>query len=69
MLVRRSDQAPQVDRDLVGLGLVLILYLDLEHGPPTTDTHLTSALAALAVTTFFEDHTGWSIKRFVRPQS
>jgi hypothetical protein len=30
------------------------------------DAHLTIVFAALAVTRFIEDRTGWSIKRFVR---
>ena len=30
------------------------------------DAHLTIVFAALAVTRFIEDRTGWSIKKFVR---
>ena len=30
------------------------------------DAHLSVVFAALAVTRFIEDRTGWSIKRFVR---
>ncbi len=36
------------------------------HKPESIDAHLTVVFAALAVTRFIEDRTGWSIKKFVR---
>jgi hypothetical protein len=39
---------------------------DLPPQARALDAHLTIVFAALAVTRFIEDRTGWSIKRFVR---
>lgn len=36
------------------------------HKRESIDAHLTVVFAALAVTRFIEDRTGWSIKKFVR---
>ncbi len=36
------------------------------HKRESIDAHLTVVFAALAVTHFIEDRTGWSIKKFVR---
>jgi len=36
------------------------------HKRESIDAHLGIVFAALAVTRFIEDRTGWSIKRFVR---
>jgi hypothetical protein len=36
------------------------------HKRESIEAHLTIVLAALAITHLIEDHTGWSIKRFVR---
>ena len=36
------------------------------HKRESIDAHLTVVFAALAVTRFIENRTGWSIKRFVR---
>ncbi|MDP4013924.1 MAG: IS1634 family transposase, partial [Candidatus Nanopelagicales bacterium] len=36
------------------------------HKRESIDAHLSVVFAALAVTRFVEDRTGWSIKRFVR---
>jgi len=36
------------------------------HKRESIDAHLTIVFAALAITRFIEDRTGWSIKKFVR---
>jgi hypothetical protein len=36
------------------------------HKRESIEAHLTTVFAALAVTKFVEDRTGWSIKKFVR---
>jgi hypothetical protein len=36
------------------------------HKRESIGAHLTAVFAALAVTRFIEDRTGWSIKKFVR---
>jgi hypothetical protein len=36
------------------------------HKRESIEAHLTIVFAALAVTRFIEDRTGWSIKKFVR---
>jgi hypothetical protein len=38
-LVPLRDQAPQVDRDVIGLAVVCILYLFWRHGPPGKHRH------------------------------
>ena len=37
-----------------------------QHKRASTDAHLTIVFAALAVSRWIEDRTGWSIKKFVR---
>ena len=63
---RPAARSRHIGDTLLNAAAQLTAMIDSAAQRESIDAHLAIVFAALAVTRFIEDRTGWSIKRFVR---